>query len=481
MLKIKSLLENNIDKKLESFDEFILKELNALLDKSQNTDEPAEQQKNIARFLNIFVHFECADRLPNLIEKLRKLANLGFIREIYYALLIKKNESLLKEFIQDDIEQNSQLLWTPKSDIIIDLTISSKKHWLSEMVKNCTDSIIQKEESSLIENSFDKYLINLSIVHLINQQHDDSDLTSFLSNLNELLCKADGYNCHESVSFYIQEIKRENKLLQFCISNTKKKSHFGWLKQVLNQSALSFVSQNCDISSLDSNSLLELLQDNDNMLYKLYELPKSESPWDITVYKSYCIIISIIDLILTSSDIQNDVSHINVKFEEIKKLYSTITLIEDKIEILQNIFVCLFLRTEYFCDSYDILNEKQHFIRSGFLCSRTLIKKILYFLKNCLNEIQEFCVGSTINEDFAKLQRHVSDSIWKYQTITTLKIDTNIKSSQHSHLYDDILDHSSDDESKSTLTRRKLKMKKRRKSNNDSGTDPPKDTAISRK
>lgn len=425
----------------------------------------------------------------DIFPKLHKLILAGYGKETYLSLIAQTDQSVIKSFTEYEMKYPVQFFWNLDPNKMIDLCFGFKKHWLLEILFN-SQKVLMDEGGTLIHSTpFIKKIWQLVLINMINDCTENWDISSNLTTLENLFSILEYQNCEQSLLLYINEIYRQLNLIKFCLNNSRRKIFFGWCEKLQNHSALSVISQNCDLSHLDWFKVKQALTLNNDMLLKLQNQQpssKEQSLWDIMTYNAYCIMTSIIDIILLETDGANDNETMASKIEEVKVMISNLHPVSYRLEILQNIFSCLFLRYEYFSNeenmtgqhvashsdsSYFIMKNslsKQFTDSRGFVCKPTMVKVILSLVKHSLTDIQnkkETKIAKTGHERIIKsFTKNVSNAMYRWQLITSLKVETPPKPTSISSLYNVAEFSSEEDESRKAAPalKKKVKLRKRR-------------------
>ncbi|XP_059053416.1 zinc finger FYVE domain-containing protein 26 homolog [Achroia grisella] len=352
-------------------------------------------------------------------------------------------------------EPHKEFKLTP--EYMLELCYEDKIHWLLKAAQVYKHQLHDMKNVTFKINNFTKQILIMVLIDLTNSA-ETYDLPSLIHQLTNIFSILDTYTTiDEQLQFYITEVKRELTIIKFCIENNSKIMTTLIFSQVLTQSALAVISQVCRLSKVDRYKVSRLLNMNNDFVKELMSLNHQPKPkqqegyntnWDIVTYNSYCAVTKIIDSILNSSERIEDAQDITTSLDEIKRLVLSIQPFHYCVEVIENIYSCLFLRYEYFscnehnqdypcgthseCSYFYSKRQTQQPIslksnNSGFMCNSLTTQIVLNTLKICLEKLEE----SIINEDqntnarLKHLVKVVNHSMWKLQLVSTLSPDTS--------------------------------------------------------
>lgn len=376
-------------------------------------------------------------------------------------------------------EPQKEFKLTP--EYMLELCYQDKTHWLLKAAQVYKNQLHDLKNVTFKINNFTKQILIMVLIDLTNGP-ETYDLPSLVHQLTNIFSILDTYTTtDDQLQFYITEVKRELTIIKFCLENNCKIMSTSVFTQVLTQSALAVISQVCRLSKVDRYKVSRLLNTNNDFINELLVLSnkknltaqdESNVNWDFSTYNSYCAITKIIDTIVNSSEGSENVEHTTTSVDEIRRLILAIQPLQFCIEVIENIFACLFLRFEYFscyaehnqdysCGAhsecsyfYSKKQAKNTSINSGaagFMCNAYTTQIILNTLKLCLenlednNNIDE--IEQSLNVRFKQLVKVVNHSVWKLQLVSTLSPDTSPLRLKLCLDYVDV-DESSDEESR---------------------------------
>lgn len=439
-------------------------------------------------------NFENYDRktIEKIVSKIYCIKLCGYGKELYLSILGQNKQNMITALSDYEKKNPSSIVWPLNPNIMIEMCFGFDEHWLLKTVEYFTQLLESGNNLPLYSDYLTQKIWQLTLINFMNSQNKTPIVA--LEQLNRFFTFIDYQNCGNSLFIYFNEIYRELNLFSFCANNCKKKYSFGWYDLMKNHSALSVISKMCDLSQLDRYKVKQVLNFNTELLMKMKNYKEKFEhckQWDIMTYNAYCIITSIIDIIISSTQLPDSKINISSTFEEIKLMISNLQPLKFRIEILKNIFACLFLRFEYFskedyknkikltshsdCSYFMQSNHKKsQFLahRQGFICKSQLVKDILFMLKECITKLHDSFKLNTKKEqnnfenvdleDFNLLENYVSHAIWKWQIMTNLNVE-NWDSISTPSLHNSLIDLSSDEEPYvSTMRKKKTKLKKRR-------------------
>ncbi|KAM3962427.1 zinc finger FYVE-type containing 26 spastizin [Aphomia sociella] len=395
-------------------------------------------------------------------------------------------------------EPHKEFKLTP--EYMLELCYEDKLHWLLKAAQVYKHQLHDMKTVTFKINNFTKQILIMVLIDLTNSA-ETYDLSSLIHQLTNIFSILDTYTtADEHLQFYITEVKRELTIIKFCIENNSKIMTTSIFSQVLAQSALAVISQVCRLSKVDRYKVSRLLNTNNDFVKDLMTLkhkvdPKAQEEfstnWDILIYNSYCAITKIIDSILNSSEGVEDAQEITSSLDEIKRLVLSIQPLHCCIEVIENIFSCLFLRYEYFscyehnqdypCGTHSecsyFYSKKQNQYpksinsnSSGFMCNSLTTQIVLNTLKICLEKLEENLnveeIDPSLNARLKHLVKVVNHSVWKLQLVSTLSPDTSPVQLKLCLDYVEVDDSSEDDDRELDVKTLRKKPKCRRRHTN---------------
>lgn len=428
-------------------------------------------------------NFENYDRktIEKIVSKIYSIKLCGHGKELYLSILGQDKQNMITALSDYEKKNPSSTVWPLNPNIMVEMCFGFDQHWLLKIVEHFTQVLESGNNMPLYSDRVTEKIWHLTLIQFMNSLNKTPLIA--LERLNRFFSFIDYQNCESSLFIYLNEIYRELNLFSFCANNCNKKYSFGWFDLMKNHSALSVISKMCDLSQLDRFKVKQVLSINTELVMKIngYKEKLDDcKQWDIMAYNAYCIITSIIDVIILSTQPPDTKTNISLTLEEIKLMISNLQPLKFRIEILKNIFACLFLRYEYFSKD-DIKNKIKstshsdcsYFMQNknkksqllayhqGFICKSQLVKDVLYMLKECITKLHDTVEAGDL-EDFSMLENYVLHAIWKWQIMTNLNVE-NWDSISTPSLHNSLIDLSSDEEPYiSTMRRKKTKLKKRR-------------------
>lgn len=422
-------------------------------------------------------------------------------KQLLLSLVPHERSDLLKtvsEFMHKN-ESPKEFKLTP--EYMLELCYQDKTHWLLKAAHVYKQQIHDLKNVTFKINNFTKQILIMVLIDLTNSP-ETYDLPSLVHQLTNIFLILDTYTtADDQLQFYMTEVKRELTIIKFCLENNCKIMTTSIFSQVLAQSALAVISQVCKLSKVDRYKVSRLLNMNNDFIKELMILSNKSiakndetrsANWEIMTYNSYCAITKVIDTILNSSGSMENADDTTQSLEEVKRLVLSIQPIHCCIEVIENIFSCLFLRFEYFScyEHYQDMtcgahSECSYFYskkptqsskskisgNAGFMCNAFTTQMILNTLKICLEKLEEDMNNPEIDAKFIsrfkKLVKVVNHSIWKLQLVSTLSPDMSPLLLKLCLDYVEV-DESSDDDSRELELKpfRKKPKIRRRHSNN---------------
>ncbi|KAG6461690.1 hypothetical protein O3G_MSEX012782 [Manduca sexta] len=382
-------------------------------------------------------------------------------------------------------------------EYMLELCYQDKTHWLLKAAQVYKHQLHDLKNVTFKINNFTKQILIMVLIDLTNSP-ETFDLPSLVHQLTNIFSILETYTTTDGqLQFYITEVKRELTIIKFCLENNCKIMTTSIFSQVLAQSALAVISQVCKLSKIDRYKVSRLLNTNNDFINELTALSNKKDnikkedgvvSWDISTYNSYCAITKVIDTILNSSETSESAEDTTTSLDDIKRLVLSIQPLQFCIEVIENIFSCLFLRYEYFscyaeynqettCGAHSecsyFYSKKQNRNISnnngnaGFMCNAFTTQIVLNTLKLCLEKLEERInmdeIDHSLNLRFKHLMKVVNHSIWKLQLVSTLSPDSSPLRLKLCLDYVEV-DESSDDESRELdfkHLRKKPKTKRR--------------------
>ncbi|XP_063539448.1 zinc finger FYVE domain-containing protein 26 homolog [Cydia strobilella] len=438
--------------------------------------------------------------IPQFTQQVLKLVSddtyRQYKKQILIGLVPQERPELLKvtsEFIQQN-EPQKEFKLTP--EYMLELCYQDKTHWLLKAAQVYKHQLHDMKNVTFKINNFTKQILIMVLIDLTNSP-ETYDLPSLVHQLTNIFSILDTYSTpDEQLQFYITEVKRELTIIKFCLENNCKIMTTSIFSQALTQSALALISQVCRLPKVDRYKVSRLLNTNNDIITELMTLqgstkrPKGDQNlnWDIVTYNSYCAITKIIDTILNAAEGSEDAVEITSSLDEVKRVVLSIQPMQACIEVIENIFACLFLRYEFFschvhyqefpCGTHSdcsyfyskkqVKNPKGNKTASaGFMCNAMTMQIILNTLKLCLESLEDNVnadtTDSVVLSRLKRLVKVVNHSLWKLQLVSTLPPDTGPLQLKLCLDYVEVDDSSEEEDRELDLrsSRRKLRVRRR--------------------
>lgn len=445
---------------------------------------------------NFVSHF-----IQHILKPISEENHRQFRKQILLSLIPHDKPELLQVATETmhNNELQKEFKLTPEN--MLELCYQEKTHWLLKAAQVYKNQLLDMKNITFKINNFTKQILIMVLIDLTNSP-ETYDLPSLVHQLSNIFSILDTYTTSDDqLQFYLTEVKRELTIIKFCLESNCKIMTTSIFSQVLAQSALAVISQVCRLSKVDRYKVSRLLNANNEFLSELASLSSkidlrkkggSTANWDILTYNSYCAITKVIDTILNSAEGFENANETS-SLEEIKRLLLSIQPLHCCLEVIENIFSCLFLRYEYLschehsqdfqqCGAHSecsyFYSKKQNKSsknvisnNSGFMCNSFTTQHILNTLKLCLEKLEEKVdvedLESSVKDRFKHLLKVVNHSIWKLQLVSNLSPETSPLLLKLCLDYVEV-DNSSDDESRESDTKpiRKKPKTRRRHLNN---------------
>ncbi|XP_045502943.1 zinc finger FYVE domain-containing protein 26 homolog isoform X1 [Colias croceus] len=458
-------------------------------------------ENNPDRLITILTLAKYDNFLPQFSSKILSFITSDTFNQHRKQILMSLVSQNLPELIQSASniihDKEAQKDFKLTAEYMIELCYDEKVHWLLKAAQIYKQQLHDMKTVTFQINNFTKQLLIMVLIDLTNCP-ETYDLTSLVNQLTNIFSILDTYtSLDKQLQFYLTEVKRELTLIKFCLENNCKIMTTSIFSQVLVQSALTVISQVCRLSKVDRYKVTQLLNMNNDFISELKVLSnKSTSKnktsginWDISIYNSYCTITKVIDIILDSSEDLANPEEINSCMEDIKRLVLSIQPLQSCIEVIENIFSCLFLRYEYLscyehnqdfpCGTHSecsyFYSKKQSktskdvkSLNTGFMCNSFITQILLDTLKICLENLTEKkevinCTDVNVLARLKRLVDVVNHSIWKMQLVSTLSPNSSPIQLKLCMDYVEV-DMSSEDEEHEfevKVTRKKPKVRRR--------------------
>ncbi|RVE55328.1 hypothetical protein evm_000226 [Chilo suppressalis] len=449
------------------------------------------------QFLNKFVQEVLIHLTEDIYRQYRKQILLSLLPHDTPNLLSIASEAMQRN------EPQKEFKLTP--EYMLELCYQDKTHWLLKAAEVYKHQLHDMESVTFKINNFTKQILIMVLIDLTNSA-ETYDLSSLVHQLTNIFSILDTYStADEQLQFYLTEIKRELTVIKFCLENNCKIMTTSIFTQVLSQSALTVISQICRLSKVDRYKVSRLLNVNNEFMKELVTLSsKSEAKrkdsncvnWDVLTYNSYCAITKVIDTILSSSEGIDDPQETTSSLEDVKRLILSLQPLQYCVEVIENIFSCLFLRYEFFscyeqtqdfpCGTHSecsyFYSKKQNRSpksistnNAGFMCNAFTTQIVLNTLKLCLEKIDGDMKVEEIDQDvvarFKNLIRIVNHSMWKLQLVSTLSPETNPLQMKLCLDYVEVDGSSEEDDREYDIKTLRKKIKGRRKFNTKQDVD----------
>lgn len=470
-------------------------------------DSELKSGNNIERFIALISLLKLGDDAQTLfIEKILKYVSGEAFKQhrkqILLSLMPQERPNLIKLAAELMRSTESQKVFKLTPEYMLQLIYQEKIHWLLKAAQVYKSQLQDMKNVTFRINNFTKQILIMVLIDLANSP-ETYDLPSLVHQLTNIFSILDTYTTtDEQLQYYMTEVKRELTIIKFCLENNCKIMTTSVFSQMLTQSALAVISQLCRLSKVDRYKVSRLLSSNNDTLNELCNLVRKTNirtnekqciNWDTLTYNSYCAISKIIDAIMVSSESNGENQDISPALDEIKRLVLSIQPVQYSIEVIENLFSCLFLRYEYFsCDEHNqdlpcgahsdcsyFYSKKQNknpskskTSGSGFMCNSLSTQVILNTLKLCLESIEEKLTDDIIEPTstmkFKHLVKVVNHALWKMQLVTTLSPDVSPLQLKLCLNFLEEDDSSGDDDVEADLKVNRKKVRSRRKHHNKS-------------
>lgn len=450
-------------------------------------------------FVPQFVHY--------ILKPISEENHRQYRKQILLSIVLHDRPELLhvaSETMHNN-EPQKEFKLTPEN--MLELCYQEKTHWLLKAAQVYKNQLHDMKNITFKINNFTKQILIMVLIDLTNSP-ETYDLPSLVHQLTNIFSILDTYTTSDDqLQFYLTEVKRELTIIKFCLESNCKIMTTSIFSQVLAKSALAVISQVCRLSKVDRYKVSRLLNTNNEFLSDLMSLSNkvdlrkkggTSANWDVLTYNSYCAITKVIDTILNSAEGSENANETSTSLEEIKRLLISIKPMHCCLEVIENIFSCLFLRYEYlschehsqdfqqcgahsecsyFYSKKQTKNSKNVLSNnSGFMCNSFTTQHILNTLKLCLEKLEEDVeieeLDSSVRDKFKHLLKVVNHSIWKLQLVSNLSPDTSPLLLKLCLDYVEV-DDSSDEESREMDAKplRKKPKTRRRHTNNKNEVD----------
>lgn len=371
----------------------------------------SNDDKTRSRFYKALMNFKLnyEDDLKNsdIVQRLYSLYEKNILRKdlLLFSLLLNEDKTLFQHVVEYDHSNVKLDLRQPKA--IFDFMLIKNRHWFIYIIEN---------DYPNLENFFNNdVLTRINIAKLI-----------YFSNLQSIDVRAvnDAFNKVYStvwedkiVNAYIIQIGHILNVMEHVQKHTKENCDITELYYYIwNNSVLNVLSKFTNLN--ESNNwinVMKLIKDEELILNECYNVQECNVCTQSETFASFTILFNIIKCIKLCHNLKEDnilaKSTISSTVEETKHMILAIERDTLLVEILEDIFVLIFIRET---------NQTQFFNNTNQLFL------IILFLKSAINEInilKKIEKQSNIYKRYCNLCNHVTDALWRLELLTTINSD----------------------------------------------------------
>lgn len=398
-----------------------MENFNTVLAELLMSDTEENHSKFYKELMNLRINIK---ELKNsdIISRLHTLYKKRILRKdlILYSLLVNEDKYLFENLIEHDNRMVKLDLENPTS--LFDFTYVKKKHWFLEIIENEYPNIKDVFNEDILMRI---YFIKL--VYFSNLDRIDVDaIKRVLKQLNYLW--EDKF-----VTTYVNELKRILNVIEYCTKTTKENCDITELYYYIwNNSVLNVLSKYVNLQDCNNwHDIKNLIKDEETFLKDNYNLKDEDEYSQSEIFLSFTILYNVIKCVKLCHDLKDDdtvtKSNISGVVEETKEMILQIEKETLLVELLEDIFVLVFMKNER--------NDDMEL--AEFFCNANELFLILLFLKSIINDItivKRIDKQSTLYKRYKNLCDYVTDAFWRLELITTLEMDSE-ESSKKSILH----------------------------------------------
>ncbi|KAJ8925266.1 hypothetical protein NQ315_009094 [Exocentrus adspersus] len=328
-----------------------------------------------------------------ILPKIQQLYDRHVLRKdiLYLTLIAYSNIGVLKQCIEYD--KYVYKLRTRDACSLSDYSIFKGKHWIYE----CLTTYNEITES--FNENVSQRILSLKIIGCTN------DLKISLGEVVTLLKSIDITYLDTFWSFYIKNVNYLMKIVDFCKDSASSLDVDEVFYYALEHSTLEAFSKYLDIPKLQWEEMLHTINEEED----LHHNDNLQSRH----FLSFFVLGNVFKLILPTGNIME--VNINELLYDLKLKILSIKNLSLQVEILENIFVILFVKSDHIVENN---------LESRFICNEKQIRLILYFLKMVMDDIKLLNAFNKKSEEFVKfntLNKSVADAIWRIELIENVK------------------------------------------------------------
>ncbi|CAH1163868.1 unnamed protein product [Phaedon cochleariae] len=370
-----------------------MEEMLRLIDRISKTDDHKKLINQLYKKLSEYKYDknESGYLWQYLFPKIIDLSNKGIVHMdiLYLSMLAFNNEELLKKLIEYyktvldvDIKNPTKLY---------DYCVLKKQHWFTNIISDDNFVISDKAISNDISI--------LRLVETTNSTSIDVGLTKFL------LMRINIENLDSFWREYVEQISYFIDFAEFAKSKSPSIETDDLLSVMKNNTSLQTFSDYLDLKTSDWKEILQWIHKEESLIVT----SKTQS----MNFVIFGILGNLLNCIMRSSNL--DIHH---AVQNIKAELLGIQNISSQVEVLENIFVLLFIHSNYFQSNYS--NQ----LNIELICQRNEIRLILYLLKELVDQVKLKYFHMKDSEDYSRLlilSNLVADGMWRMELIENVK------------------------------------------------------------
>lgn len=333
-----------------------------------------------------------------ILPKIFKLIDDGVLQKdiLYLTLLANRNEDLLqkcakysKQIFQLSVDEPSTLF---------DYCLYKKQHWFNEIISNCNNELPSVFNETILNKIF-----TLKCIEITNSQCIDLD------ELQQIIRKVKLELLDPFWQFYIKEINQIITWYKFCEKHSQTLNPTDIFLYSCNNSLLETLSEFLQLNQLEWNEIYDLFQN-----FESNNTDKSQS----FAFTMFYLLSNIIKLINPDEDINHN--NVNLIIDKIKTEILGINNLKLQIELLENIFILIFLQQKHLINKN---KTKRNINLDKYVCNEREVRLLLYLLKSILDDVKLKNIYNNTPEykQFTNLNKYVIDASWRMELIMHVK------------------------------------------------------------
>ncbi|KAB0805691.1 hypothetical protein PPYR_02661 [Photinus pyralis] len=356
---------------------------------SSRTNECADKYKNrLYRLLSQTQLF--GNNIDDILPKLFALIHRGAIQRdlMYLCLLSNDDTKAISMFLE--YEKSSFQLDLKDSSSLYDFCVFTNKHWLLETIQN---NVIDEDQFSI------KIVLIFRILQLIAASNEEN---INLQKINEYIQLINTQN-NSFIEQYIHRLNNIVDITRICSDVSNSDVYYYAATHTPLNTFSTFLN-------LGSSSICDAIS---------AKLSTTEDPLESDTFAGFNILSNLFDCLKMC---KNVISGRNLQYKDeisdkisiIKMKLTNLRDFKMQVEILENIFVLLFLQEKH-------LNGCPDKNGNNFYCTEKEVRLILMLLKTVMDNMKIETTHKQSDEyrRFTELNRNVSDGLWRLELLVS--------------------------------------------------------------